>query len=318
MNTDLYNDTSLTALVGYLRDHPKVAEKIRGVSVDQEKQASMPDSAFADPFTRRFPIWDEGNAFVSSLYASRQPVRGDVQLRLKTAAEVYGFDLPEPELPAVPDGEPLTRVNLKYAAEHFGATAQKRSPEENIQFCQELIRGAEALGQEIPKELWKNAGLTACNTRTLRDWVNARSAAIKDPKGQEVLTKLASDLNRMPVEVHDPEGCRSFVDGLHQIDQAYGLDSMYGRDLPDPVVSVFNTSKRAEETIDILGTAVPMSVLVGLPSEVYWDIFGHDVAEEVINDGIPDPDSLRVILPSLPRDLLSVFLRHVKPYLASE
>ena len=90
---------------------------------------------------------------------------------------------------------------------------------------------------------------------------------------------------------------------IGELDNMAGFNKYYGRTLPDPIATVFNTKIAMQPMLDLAGTSVPVEKLLSIPAETYGDILGSDIVEEISKDGEVLPDSLTEILDTLPIDM---------------
>jgi hypothetical protein len=67
--------------------------------------------------------------------------------------------------------------------------------------------------------------------------------------------------------------------------------------------TVFNTSKLAEDTIDLAGTRVSLKKLAGLPASFWEDLGGRELSDELCPGGRVDVSKLAMIVDTLPLDL---------------
>jgi hypothetical protein len=97
------------------------------------------------------------------------------------------------------------------------------------------------------------------------------------------------------------------------VDKLAGLGKHYDKKIPDPIQTVFNTEKLAEEMIDLGGgREVALSKLAALPSTFWEDVIGADMAKEVTTGGNVDASKLAAVIPTLPLDL-KIILQHQVP-----
>ena len=73
--------------------------------------------------------------------------------------------------------------------------------------------------------------------------------------------------------------------------------------LPDPMMTVFNTEKLAEESLYFGGQNIPFSKFLQTDSDIYAQVLGDDIVDEISTDGSIDAVKLRDVLVTLPADL---------------
>jgi NTP pyrophosphatase (non-canonical NTP hydrolase) len=157
------------------------------------------------------------------------------------------------------------------------------------------------------------AGMTVCTTKTAMDWIAARSAATKEPMFQEAYEKLASALNGRGEEIHDRNELIELVQVIADLDKRASIDHLYDKRLPDPLQTVFNSDKLAEEMVDVAGRSISLAKLAQMPATFWGDIVGDDMVREFSDKtGAVDSNRLRDVLQTLPLDL-KIVLRHQVP-----
>jgi hypothetical protein len=109
-------------------------------------------------------------------------------------------------------------------------------------------------------------------------------------------------------ESHDRKSLVKLAQSISELDEKSEVERFYGHSIPDAVLTIFNTSKLAEEQVNVGGRDVGMSRLLGSPPELYGDIFGEDFQNSVAPDGDLDPDALGRELPGMPRDLQNILV----------
>jgi len=92
---------------------------------------------------------------------------------------------------------------------------------------------------------------------------------------------------------------------IRELDEAAGLEKFYDRSMLDPLSTVFNTEKLADDVFELAGKQVPMQDLLAIDPEVYKDVFGEDLSGEFIDPTTNeiDAEKLKTILPTVPLDL---------------
>ena len=133
----------------------------------------------------------------------------------------------------------------------------------------------------------------------------AKTASVK-----EGFTKLAN-------HVQDPKAFRfasrtdmlKIADTISTLDEKEGLERKYDVTLPDPLLTVFNTSKVAEESISLGGKNISINSLMSLDPQTYGDVLGEDIIPEITKEGSLEEDSVLDVLKTLPADLQSLFVQ---------
>jgi hypothetical protein len=257
------------------------------------------------------------------MYMTKQAgVPEDVVKTCDKALEIYGITLhlqektaavaePHADSYLLPDKKRFlvqSREHVKMAEEALDINKRNLSTVERTQACVNLTKQAAFLGVAPGVDTLRNAGLVMSDTRVLRDWVDARSEATQEPVVKEAFEKLSNALAASPRLVGDREELVKVANVLEELDNAAGIQHLYGTRLPDPVQSVFNTDKLADELLDVAGRQVPLETMLQIDPEVYRDVFGADLANEFIDGDVIDPEQLKVILPTVPLDLQKVLV----------
>lgn len=307
-------------------DRPKLASAVMNVDVDREALAALPDTAFAWPEKRAFPIHDAGNTLLSRIYREGMPgVPAHVDQALKEASEVYRIDesafarpkvaaaeepddnflLPEHRRLRVTSADHVKTAEAKLRAEGKGLSVVNRTLA-----AARLVEKAAFHGVDVRSDIHKMAGMTVTDPRVLVDWIEARRAAA--PIGhKDGYQKLANAVRARPSELAHRETQVKIAETLQELDEMAGLSRHYGRKLPDPMMTVFNTEKRADWThgggVTLAGRFMPMERLAAYDASFYSDVLGPDIVREASDaSGQMDPTKLAMILETLPVDMQRV------------
>lgn len=316
---DQYNDPAYATLYTILQDNQEVADFVKTSSLDEKMAEELPDSVFAWPEKRRFPINTPENTVLSKLYRDKcASVPVNVDKLLNNAVEVYGVNhLVEQKKEAsyieevndsdylLPDLKRLrvkVAADLKLAEKTLNEQYQRLNVEDRATGFTNLAKKAEELGVELKPQTKRLAGLTECDCKYAHDYIEARNCATDNETLQNAYTKLASVFSVQ--KNHPREQLLKVVDTLAELDKKAGVEHLYDKKLPDPIQTIFNTTKVAEEMLDIAGREVPVSALSSLPMTFWEDVMGPEMTTE-INDGKGgvDIEKLKQVVPTLPLDL---------------
>lgn len=317
---DQYSDASFGYLVRQVSSMPALEPFVKNASIEAGETDALPDSAFAWPAERKFPIHTAEQATLSYAYAklaSALPV--EVETILKNALEVYGISLDVfketekvaalsdddyllPELKLFPVTDAAT---VKYAEQRVLAQITKMNLENRATVCGNLVKKADHFKVDLHPEVLKLAGFVVSSTKITQDWLQARSAAlpIEQHLYKVAYEKLAEDLKSQPAESADRPGLLKLAAVIGELDARAGLDKHYDRKLPDPLQSVFNTNKIAAEMVDVGGTMIPFRKIASLPASFWEDLGGTELADEICPGGLMDEKKLAMIFDTLPLDL---------------
>lgn len=301
---------------------PKLAAVLADVEVDRDALARLPDSAFAWPEERTFPVHDAKHALLSRVYREGVPnVPERVDRVLKEACEIYGVDdsvLAQPKVAAArePDDAFLLphlrrlRVvepaHVKEAEERLRVEGSKLSVASRALAAGRLVEKAAALGVPVRPETQRQAGNVVTDSRALADWLDARAGVA--PTGHAAgYAKLAMAARALPTELRDRATQAKFASALEELDELSGLATHWGRRLPDPMATVFNTTKVAGSGVTLAGKFVPIERVAAHDAGFYTDVLGPDIVREAADaSGQLDPERLAAVLSTLPADLQRV------------
>lgn len=317
MAIDQFHDKSFKRLFRLIQEHPQAEQHIKTASVDYAENENRPDTAFAWQERRLFPIDSPSEAALSRLYMEKQANIPDrVRKLCDKALEVYGIEMPlqtktaaAPEnpmdylLPDIKRFRVKTADDAKTAADAILQQLKGMDAVTRTRACVNLVKKATALETKLPMEIYKLAGATVSFTPRMKDWLEARAVATDDPHIRGAYEKLAEYTGKQAQFLNNTEELIKVADAISELDEAANLTRFYDKSLPDPVRTVFNTEKIAEETMNVAGRDLPLSTLLSVDPEIYKDVFGDDLAEDFISGEDVDPEQLKIILPTVPLDL---------------
>lgn len=306
-------------LMRRVADRPKLAAAAKDIDVDREKLATLPDTAFAWPEKRAFPIHDAEHTLLSRVYREGLPgVPAHVDEALKEASEMYSVDesvfarpkvaaAPEPDdnflLPDIRRLRVTEASHVKEAEERLRTEGGKLSVVHRALAASRLVEKAAFFGVRVRPEVQKMAGMTMTNTRELADWLEARreAAPVEHKDGYQ---KLAMAVRRLPHVLHDREQQVKLAEAIQELDELAGLTRHYDRRLPDPLMTVFNTQKVAGMGVTLAGRFMPIERIASYEPSFYSDVLGPDIVREASDaTGHMDPSKLAQILETLPVDM---------------
>ena len=333
MVVDQYTDPQNRILFQLKREFPREILMVKTASLSG---GDVPDTAFADPDLRRFPLHTPGQALLSKLYAIKQAelVPADVMGRIDKALDVYGI----PPVERVTQKEaadvtshyllPQHQALLVKEAAHVPPVADallqqryKLTLNSMVQAATGLVKKAADFGlreRDLPTDVFKYAGLTTCDVGILADWVEARAVAAPTAELREDYEKVAQYIAmNVPVDgiLRDRRELIKIATLLERIDEEANLAPRYGRTLLDPMETVFNMDKVAESMVTLAGRQIPMSKLQAIPGEVLEEVLGPDVLSHVQVGGATDPAQFAAMLSTLPADLQGILYKSVQAYL---
>jgi hypothetical protein len=325
MIRDQYHDPAYGMLFHLLQDKPEVTEFVKHAELDEEKAASLPDAAFAWPERRLFPIDSPQNTVLSSLYREKvAAVPAEVDDALQRAQAVYGVnevlerarqqektaqeqaaknDAPVFLLPKLGRLRVKTAEDVKIAETKLLEQYPRLSIEDRAEGFINLTKVARVLGVKLEPKTHQMAGLTVCTTKVAQDLIEARRCATKEPLFQQAYSKLAAAFRGRDT-ITDRDELIKVANALARLDSQAGIDHRYDKTVPDPIQTVFNTTKVAEEMVDVAGRQIELSKLAAMPSTFWEDLVGSDMVKEITDKtGSVDITKLAQVLPTLPLDL---------------
>lgn len=319
---DQFHDPALSRLANTLQTMPELEDYVKTASMDSAEIEMLPDTAFGWPEERRFPLHSAEHAALSYAYSktASEKIPAFVASNIKKAMDVYGVpeklfvtvkiaSVENPEDWLCPD---LKLFSVKTASEipvaqnAFLAEYEKLDVPHRKMAAQNLVKRAQVFGKAVHPLVSKVAGMTVSHIPTLREWVSARAAAAVKEEHKSAYQKFAAELQQLPEESRDCHALMKIAQGLGELDQRAQLERYYDRKLPDPLLSVFNTEKIAEDTIDIEGMMVPLRKLQSLPATFWEDLGGPELKNELAPGGKLDPAKIKTVVATLPMDLKRV------------
>jgi hypothetical protein len=319
---DQYSDPAFGTLYRQAARMPALAEFVKEASVDPGDANSLPDTAFAWPSERKFPIHTPEHAALSYAYskvASQLPA--GVEENLKKALEVYSVPestFVEPDektasnntdddylLPAHQLFPVQTEVQCKLAQDRVIESLPKLDLESRAIACANLVKKAAHFNVELRPEIQKLAGLVVSNTKTAQQWLEARAEQLPatDTTHKTAYLTLAKEFGKQREETADRPGLLKVAAAIAELDEKTGLDRHYDRRLPDALRTVFNTEKVASKSVDLGGTYISVSKLAQLPASFWEDLGGKELGDEIAPGGVVDQSKLATVVDTLPLDL---------------
>ena len=317
---DQFSDPAFGTLFRQVKRMPALENFVKQAAVEPDEAGSLPDTAFAWPAERKFPLHTKEHAALSYAYskvASVLPV--EVKANIQRALDLY--EIPsdifkeEQEKVAAEDPNDYLVPNLKLfqvktaeqckrAQDTLVSALSRLDLETRATACGNLVKRADELGVTLRPEVLQLAGLVVSSTKTASEWLEAR-AHILGPDHQthkEAYIKLGHAL-RGTDEIGDRKGLLKVASAIAELDEKTGLDKHYDRRLPDALRTVFNTEKVAAQSIDLAGTFVPFKKIAALPASFWEDLGGKELSDEIAPGGTVDQSKLATVVETLPLDL---------------
>lgn len=330
---DQTNDPGFSNLRVLVEKFPVLREMSKTASLDPQEFESLPDSAFAWPARRQFPVHNREHVALSLGYCkTASAIPSDVRNSLLRAAEIHGIDTSifnNPQVEKTASNEMWLlpeKKRFRVAAPEDVKVAEKVLHEKYASLMVEdraeaflnLKKAAEEFHVKLSPSTEKLAGFTVTSTEQFRTWVSAREEAAKKLGSalSSAYEKLASAYEGTQPYIIDRPSQIKLAQLVHTLDKQAGLTKYYGKKLPDPIQTVFNTTKLASDMVNIGGATFDLDKLTNLPLTFWEDALGADVAKEVAPSGAVDPMLLKQIIPTLPSDLKVSLGRQLSAYAA--
>ena len=319
---DQFSDPSMRHLFTVFQEHPESEYLIKNAKLDQDENEKRASTEFAWPEARLFPIDSPEQASLSRLYMEKQAgIPPRVVERCDKALDLYKIQMPlqtkiatevdvNPNEFLLPDMKRFrvrNKSDVKLAADALLTNRRKMNTVTRARASYNLVKKAVDLGVKVPDSILKMAGVTMSDPNPLKLWIEARIEATQDETVKEAYQRLLPIVDAQKGKlVSKRDELVKFASVLSELDEAAGLDTLYDKKLLDPLDTVFNTNKIAEELLELAGRQVPLQTLLSLDPETYRDVFGEDLAGEFLEGDEVNPEMLRVILPTVPLDLQQV------------
>lgn len=323
---DQFHDPAFGVLANNLNRMPALAEFLKEAELGSENVDTLPDTAFAWPEERRFPIHTAEHAALSFSYTKTASVPAIVTARIQEALDVYSVparlfdevkvaaatvekDYLLPALQLIPVN---TKEEVKLAQQTLVEQFSRLDLESRAEACANLVKKADVFGVTLNPVIEKLAGLVVSRTDVTRGWLEARANVLPDGTYKLAYQRLSDGLKSAPAEIRDRSSLIKLASAVGELDSKSGLDRHYDRKLPDALQTVFNTSKLAAETVDVAGALVPVSKLAALPASFWEDVGGPELSREIAPGGVVDANKLAEVVDTLPLDLKMVVRKQLR------
>jgi hypothetical protein len=324
---DQFNDAAFGLLIKQAERMPAFGEFVKQADIESGERETLPATAFAWPEERRFPIHTDKHAALSYAYSLAQPeVPVHVVTRIKEALEVYSVPFTTYEvvtskvaaeenpwlLPDLKLFPVRTKEDVKTAEFRLINGISKLDLEHRATACSNLVKKAQELGAELHPATLQFAGMVVSSTKFAAEWIDVRANQTKDTAIKQAYAKLASEFRKQGSEVKDRDQLIKLASVIAELDEKAGFTKHYDRKMPDPLLTIFNTSKEAASSVDVNGTMIPLSKLASLGAPFWQDLGGKELSDEIYPGGVCDPAKLAQVIPTLPLDLQVILQSQVR------
>lgn len=332
---DQTSDPGFSRLTVLVKQYPELRKVASASNLDTVEFEKLSNSQFAWAGVRRFPIHNKGHVALSYGYCkvAQENIPPSVLVMLEKAAKFHGLNLatifPEREKIAndtayylLPDKRRfrVTGANDIPAIERaYHEKYAQLTPDERASAGVRLVSVARQHNVTLYPSTHKLAGFTATDLNKAADWIEARGKAsvkVGSVKFQGIYNSLAEGLRDLTsrVLVDRPEQVK-LAATINTLDKEAGITAFYGHYLLDPLQTVFNTDKLAQELTKIGSVVYDKTSLEQVPIKFWEDVLGADITKEIAPNGEVDVDMLTAVLPTLPSDIKATVDKQLTPYL---
>ena len=346
---DIFSDKQLKIL-NLVRTRAGIPEFAKEASVTEDEVEGLPDSCFAWPEKRAFPIDSKANAFLSSTYflctsnPESSAIPEHVHDNLDSAADLFGikedllkvasqfkdpktitvspedFGLYYRDEDTVVKKYPLMDGDMvKAASEHFENHYSDFSLEDRRTISDNILLKAAQFGVVLDTpNVFKFSGCMGnLNKEKLIDEVEKRAYRNQNTPFHEPYLELSEKLKG--VDSYDVASVRGLQETLVGLDKQAGIDRYYGRHYENPYEALYSSDadmgylqKTAEQTVNVGDTPVPLTSLLGVPPSLYEDVLGSGAKHELMTGDSLDPVKLSSVLPTLPKPEAAFLVEQLK------
>ncbi len=322
------NDKSFKFLASTVAANPHLKPFVKNAQLDLQELSKL---AFADQDNKCFPIDTPDNAVASYIYIQAnervgQQASPHVKLSVERAVRLHGLipenlKIYETKTASSPEPFYLLPDKQRWAVEHkdhvkLAEDALKHRTHElgvaeRVYAAKRLVKRAAELNEPVSLTIKQAAAEVVCDKRDTQEWLDTRAYLAPEFTGGFRKISELLDLPDGGPFIYDTDVLLKVASVIEKIDRAAGLEKHYGKSIPDPVLTVFNTDKVAEPMMDLGGKQVAVSKVLALPPDTLTDIFGDDLISEATDDdgNIVDADLISLI-ETMPRDLKLVLARY--------
>jgi len=317
---DQNTDITFHVLKNIVSESPKIEQHIKTASVGQDIRDSLPETAFADRDNRLFPIHTKADAILSKAYATKVAnIAPHISSRIENALDMFEVDRSlfkktQVKIASAPVYDYLLEDQKKLPIRHSGdikiaeemllRNKSKLKPTTMAAASVKLVKHAAAANMNVSDDTMQYAGLTQCDTEKAADWIGARAFAVSNVKIASLYSHLADRVRSIDEHSGSRDELVKVAQVLDKLDSMANISKFYGKSLPDPMHTVFNTKIAMQEMMDLGVKQIPVSKLLEIDPNVYGDILGSDVVPEITDaSGEIDPQKMSDVFATLPKDM---------------
>ena len=328
---DITNDPGFSGLKVVVSQFPQVGELCKTAELSRDEFENLPNDSFAWPEERRFPVHTKEHTALSVGYAKLAEYRipEDARKNLEWAAKAYGLSedlyqqngqVKEAEGVYLHQEKKRFRVrgpeDVKQAEYALHERVRELSVPEKAHVFSNLNKVAEYYGIELEPLSRAYGGAVVTDVATLRDLLEVRgdyAEKVASPIA-ETYREMAKSFEGVDGFIANRELQTKLAAVLDEADRRTGFDTRYSKRFPDPILSVFNTDKTAEERVNVAGVPLAVERLKSIPLTFWQDALGPDIVREVAPNGELDVELLKQVLPTLPSDMNASIAPQLRAY----
>ena len=335
---DSTTDNSLRTLWGIVKTAGTPDYIVEGTLVDEKDASALPDTSFADPVRRRFPITDRANTWASAGYFAKtasdcgysKQQHDAVLYRIKRAANVYGIGKDVDELMSKiaaasepvekqaaddlscycdPDhrGYPVfDKAGAEIANSFFTKNAYKYGHDRRKEIARNILKKSAEFGVKVAEQVRMSAGDGFPNREVLAEHLLFRANELM----RRGTYKMASELCKFAKEIcicSDEDLFRNkegLFDAIGGMDEVTGLDELYDRKFAAPEELMFDIplgsmKEVVEDAVPMGGDTFSAKALSELPRALFEKVLPKEMVDGMMEGGKISPKKLSVTIVSL-------------------
>ena len=324
MFIDQNTDTTFHVLHSIITDNPSIKSHIKTASIGEDVRSRLPTSCFADTDNRLYPINTRADAILSKSYATKVAnIAPHIMANIDNALDMFSVDkaifntrqkvasVKADKTYLLPSRKALaidSKSDIKLAEQRFHEVKSKLTAEEASEGAVRLVKAASLLGNTVSENTLQLAGATRSDLDKAADWIEARTHVAKTNTQASIYTKVATALREATSATRDDlVKVASLVDKL---DNMNGVQHLYNKYLPTPLMTVFNTKVAMHDCVYINGKELPLTKLQSMDAKTFGDIVGDDIIPEITDaSGDIDVQKFSEVVETLPKDMKDLIVK---------
>jgi hypothetical protein len=322
---DQNTDTTLHILYDIISENPGIKNHVKTASIGEEVRWSLPSSCFADTDNRLYPIHTRADAILSKSYATKVAnIAPHILRSIDNALDMFSVpssvfatsekvaSTKDKQKTYILPGRKALAItgssNIKLAEERFLAVKSKLSSSEQSEGAIRLVKAANVMGESVSADTLQLAGVTRSDLDKAADWIEARVHVSKTPVQAGIYSKVAEALRVSTSATR--EDLVKVAGLIDELDSLNGVKHLYGKYLPTPTNTIFNTKVAMHDCVYINGKELPLTKLQSMDPKTFGDIVGDDIVPEISdNSGNIDVEKFSEIVDTLPKDMKDLIVK---------